>query len=436
MKLETFYYECTCGWIDKIQTGGFRSNTDAYSDAKRISEKKIHPRTRHMWSKLLEHPLLIAERDRSKPDELEIPYFLRKRGSNEKPPEYLSPHIFSQNYFGTCPYCKTLDQYLVLISENDKEQLNRSLCYKCGEEVILYKDRNINCPQCGKELQEKRCERVLPIVQREKLVRLAESFLKSNNKKEFLPILESLINRLSGIPDTPLYEVIYKNEKEWVGAILNVFFKNCKIFDHQEQFDLTERITEFFHIPLEELLSRSEKVQQMLNEVDIDWIKNGSETLVIAIGGTGIEILRGKSLYNCYTVALDVDENDLSISTADKKFNTSNYERKIGISILGGARKIILVAGLGKKTGSSITPLLAEIASELQIETSIFVTMPVHFEGIRRIQLAKESANKLVKSHSSVNLLSPGQVNDKVALESIYKRQKEAIWERVLKEIG
>ena len=63
---------------------------------------------------------------------------------------------------------------------------------------------------------------------------------------------------------------------------------------------------------------------------------------------------------------------------------------------------VIIVAGIGGGTGSGASPVIAEIAKELNIPTIAFVTTPPQFEGKIR---QKNSEDNIYKLQNSVDML-------------------------------
>jgi len=64
-------------------------------------------------------------------------------------------------------------------------------------------------------------------------------------------------------------------------------------------------------------------------------------------------------------------------------------------AILQGADMVFVTAGMGGGTGTGASPIVAEIASELDALTVAVVTKPFRFEGRRRAALATEGIKKL-----------------------------------------
>ncbi|MGD8536110.1 MAG: cell division protein FtsZ, partial [Candidatus Aminicenantes bacterium] len=65
------------------------------------------------------------------------------------------------------------------------------------------------------------------------------------------------------------------------------------------------------------------------------------------------------------------------------------------IEILQGADMVFLTAGLGGGTGTGSTPILANLASELDMLCIAIVTLPFEFEGKVRAKQAQEGLSQL-----------------------------------------
>ncbi|MCK4556675.1 MAG: cell division protein FtsZ, partial [Candidatus Aminicenantes bacterium] len=72
------------------------------------------------------------------------------------------------------------------------------------------------------------------------------------------------------------------------------------------------------------------------------------------------------------------------------------------IEILQGADMVFLTAGLGGGTGTGSTPILANLASELDILCIAIVTLPFEFEGKVRAKQAQEGLSGLKSAVDTV----------------------------------
>ena len=64
---------------------------------------------------------------------------------------------------------------------------------------------------------------------------------------------------------------------------------------------------------------------------------------------------------------------------------------------LSGAHMCFVTAGMGGGTGTGAAPVIAQIAREMGILTVGVVTKPFHFEGQRRLRIAKSGISELQK---------------------------------------
>jgi cell division protein FtsZ len=100
--------------------------------------------------------------------------------------------------------------------------------------------------------------------------------------------------------------------------------------------------------------------------------------------------------------------------------------------ILSGADMVFLTSGFGGGTGSGATPIIAEIAQELGILTVAVVTQPFSFEGIQRIQIARDAIVKLKDRVDSYITISNDKIFSIINQDTSLHRAFEAI-DEVLK---
>jgi cell division protein FtsZ len=72
------------------------------------------------------------------------------------------------------------------------------------------------------------------------------------------------------------------------------------------------------------------------------------------------------------------------------------------IEVIQGADMVFLTAGLGGGTGTGTTPILANLASEMDILAIAIVTFPFEFEGKVRAKQAREGLDELGSSVDTV----------------------------------
>lgn len=73
---------------------------------------------------------------------------------------------------------------------------------------------------------------------------------------------------------------------------------------------------------------------------------------------------------------------------------------------LNGTSAVVVIAGMGGFTGSSVAPFVAEIGKELGVKVSAVVTMPIPFEGEKRAQKAAAAQAELAKFADQVVTVS------------------------------
>ncbi|MCI2426164.1 cell division protein FtsZ [Candidatus Acetothermia bacterium] len=139
---------------------------------------------------------------------------------------------------------------------------------------------------------------------------------------------------------------------------------------------------------------------------------------VLGIGDGGLNAInrmKEQGLRGVTLIALDTDHQILSISSADKKVQMgaeltagrgtggdlkkgelATEESRWEISsLLAGMDLVFLACGLGGGTGTSATPMIAQIAKEAGALTIGVVTQPFSFEGMIRQQRAEQGLLKL-----------------------------------------
>lgn len=159
--IEKYRFTCSCGWNYEHGYGVFALRENTYVVVERyVSKNSIHPAVKEEWKKLLQHPLMIAERKRKTPD---LPSFLRYRRKREKGKmkiEDLSktniinnpnnpPPVYYQYQICTCYTCKNIQSYLTIYRSSDDQQLSKMKCFICANELTRSeKSHQIYCPNC------------------------------------------------------------------------------------------------------------------------------------------------------------------------------------------------------------------------------------------------------------------------------------------------
>jgi cell division protein FtsZ len=151
----------------------------------------------------------------------------------------------------------------------------------------------------------------------------------------------------------------------------------------------------------------------------------GAKIRVIGIGGGGGNALNrmiAAGIEGVDFIAVNTDLQALNGSKAPTRIQIGNQStRGLGsggkpeagkqaamedteklISILEGSDMVFLTAGLGGGTGTGATPILANLAAELDILTIAICTLPFEFEGRMRAKQGEEGLDELRSSVDTV----------------------------------
>lgn len=168
-------------------------------------------------------------------------------------------------------------------------------------------------------------------------------------------------------------------------------------------------------------------------EIDIT-VMDASPTAikVIGIGGAGCNALnkmvstslKGISFLaihsNPMILSQSLSKSKIAIPTTGNSFGTGGdpevgkkgaIKMKVDIKKeLEGVNMLFITAGLGGGTGTGVAPLIAKMASELDILTIGIVTRPFNFEGTRRAKNAEQGLEELEKYCDSLIVISNEQL--------------------------
>ncbi|MBN1274541.1 MAG: cell division protein FtsZ [Candidatus Aminicenantes bacterium] len=151
----------------------------------------------------------------------------------------------------------------------------------------------------------------------------------------------------------------------------------------------------------------------------------GAKIKVIGIGGGGgnaINRMIEASVHGVEFISINTDLQALNTNKARNKIQIgekltkglgSGGRPEVGreaaiedteklIDLIQGADMVFLTAGLGGGTGTGSSPILANLATEMDILTIAIVTMPFNFEGKVRQNQAKEGLEELRSSVDTV----------------------------------
>ena len=181
------------------------------------------------------------------------------------------------------------------------------------------------------------------------------------------------------------------------------------------------------------------KIEKIENELVVERDdKRQSKIKVIGIGNSGVNAINHMismgSISNIDFIVANTDYQSLDSSPAQYKIQLgTNTTKGLGAGmnpdvgresaiessedikeILRGADIVLIVAGLGARTGTGATPIVAQIAKELNALTVSIVTRPLKFEGRKRTQLAnksmvetKQKSDSIVEISSNILLAMP-----------------------------
>jgi cell division protein FtsZ len=147
-------------------------------------------------------------------------------------------------------------------------------------------------------------------------------------------------------------------------------------------------------------------------------MKLNAKIKVVGAGGSGgnaVSRMMKCKIKGVELIAVNADAQDLKKSRAHQKIRIGrNLTRGLGAGmnpeigrqaaeeqreeineVLKGADLVFLTGGLGGGTCSGAAPVVAEIAKNQGILTLAVVTLPFSFEGIQRMEIAKESQKEL-----------------------------------------
>lgn len=149
-------------------------------------------------------------------------------------------------------------------------------------------------------------------------------------------------------------------------------------------------------------------------------ISSSLRVKVLGIGGAGCSILSRLNFLASERIeffALNSDKRSLELCEVKRKIQLgeaivgewgaggdSELGRQIALRERNGIKEILqasslvfLVSGLGKGTGTGASPVIAQLAREMDILTVGFCVLPFSFEGIKRLTQARKGLEELEK---------------------------------------
>lgn len=156
---QKYLYRCRCGWEDVKEYGGFQTKGNVYDAVQQHISCKMHPYAKNVWEQLLNHALLIEEKQRKVSD---VPSFLQNRrpriSSGDTLPSVAitqteQPKVRLKSVSCVCHYCETLEKELVIVATETDEPLHEIVCSTCGVGVEpLQTIDAIPCPSCQQQI--------------------------------------------------------------------------------------------------------------------------------------------------------------------------------------------------------------------------------------------------------------------------------------------
>ena len=159
---------------------------------------------------------------------------------------------------------------------------------------------------------------------------------------------------------------------------------------------------------------------------DVKNTLNGVKVKIVALGKIGSNVINKIILNNVVKadfIAIDTEKLNLDSSKAPKKIFVSSITsfeamedlRKQTEKEFQNADMVFIIAEMGEKTGTLLSPAVAEIAKSMNILTVAIVSKPFDFEDLNKIKLAKKGKERL-KHFADTIIVIPYQ-----KLKELYK---------------
>ncbi len=183
----------------------------------------------------------------------------------------------------------------------------------------------------------------------------------------------------------------------------------------------------------------------------------GAQIAVLGVGGAGGNALRHMiemGLENVHFYALNTDLQALKSTKAENQIQLGpNLTRGLGSGgnpeigrdaakestdiikdILMDKDLIFIAAGEGGGTGTGASPVIAEMAKEMNVLTVAVVTKPFHYEGRRRLERAEQGIEYL-REYTDTLLIIPNdkllRLDDNVPSRDIFKMADNVLYKAV-----
>ncbi|WP_439259742.1 hypothetical protein [Lonepinella sp. BR2930] len=99
-----------------------------------------------------------------------------------------------------------------------------------------------------------------------------------------------------------------------------------------------------------------------------------------------------------------------------------SYDQQMVETLLADKQGVILLAGLGGQTGTTLAPILAKLAKVHHLPVLAFVSLPFSFEGGKRIHFAKSTADELKNVCEQVFVLDNNKANTSTSLTAYQEK--------------
>ncbi len=177
----------------------------------------------------------------------------------------------------------------------------------------------------------------------------------------------------------------------------------------------------------------------------------GAVIKVVGIGGAGgnaVNHMISRGVSGVEFIAINTDRQALRRSQAGRVIQLGDQGLGAGArpeagrgaaeamadeirDALQGAHMVFLTAGMGKGTGTGATPIVAQIAQELNILTVGVVTKPFEFEGAKKMRTADDGIDELVGHVDSLIVVLNQKLFDVMdedaSLEDAFKRADDVL---------
>lgn len=137
------------------------------------------------------------------------------------------------------------------------------------------------------------------------------------------------------------------------------------------------------------------------------------KTMLVAVGSSGTQLLQlfFESHAQPPCAVLQVARNKATSTVHQmgpvlEMAGDPETDRRQLESMLQAHKRVIVLSGLGGRSGSALTPLVIQTARRLGILTKVCVTMPLQLEGARRNRVAYQALEVIKQQAHELEILS------------------------------